>query len=105
MIELTHKDIDYLHHTRCSSFYLKQIDRFEIMFDPDNLQVIDNDDKYTMLWCDRYLEARLIQNWYSSLYSKNKGMVMYDLASEDYCVLINSEYIALDRVINLDVVV
>ncbi len=95
MLQLTAKDVEYLHHTRCASFYLKQIDRFEIMFDPENLQCITDDTYCTMMWCDSYLEARLIQDWYSSLYplhEKPMAMVMADLAGDDYCVLVNCEY-------------
>tara|TARA_R100001015_G_C4578381_1_gene135289 strand:- start:550 stop:774 length:225 start_codon:yes stop_codon:yes gene_type:complete len=65
------------------------------MFDPENLQCITDDTYCTMMWCDSYLEARLIQDWYSSLYplhEKPMAMVMADLAGDDYCVLVNCEY-------------
>tara|TARA_R100001594_G_scaffold43218_2_gene75384 strand:+ start:1372 stop:1641 length:270 start_codon:yes stop_codon:yes gene_type:complete len=83
---LTDKQIENMDNSRCSSFFNKQRDRFEVLdhngTDPSDCP----DDEAQMLWYDNQLEGFIAFNHFSN---GDKVALLWDLSEEQHCLWIN----------------
>lgn len=102
VIELTEKDVLYMGHTICKSFFTKfgGEDRFSVLVNNGfNVEDFVSDDDCTMHFTESYVEALLMSKVYSS--NGKKAIIVSDgfiinedglLCDQEYIVLTNRKF-------------
>lgn len=98
-MDFNEKEIEYLSHTACKSFYTQQPDRFEVLSDRfaemgwKTMLYAEHAGRGCFKWFDSFLDAKIYQSYYQKT-EGNDSLILWDTADDyGYCLWIDEEEI------------
>lgn len=103
-IDFDEKEIEYLNHTACKSFFTEQPDRFEVLSDRFaemgcmSILSAEHANRGCFKWFDTFLDVKIYQAYYQQTQG-NDSVILWDLSDDyGYCLWIDeAEIFSYDR--------